>query len=156
MILVRISPEIGVDTRLVESHRMGEPLFWLIAAHRHRTAGTVKLILKIVVVFHLAKIWQHFGERPLIITPGGPVVVVFRNATIQYLAIHRTRTTHGFATGNLQRRLLWRHLADIAPVMRPIGRQPDIIAQFEIVREMRQVGVIRSRLKEQDRGVRIF
>ena len=111
---------------------------------------------KIQVGFHLAEVGQDLHEGPLVIAPGGPVVVVLRDTAVEPLPINGAGAPGRLATRDLQRRLLRRDGGDIVPAMGPIGRQPHIVAQHEVIGEMLEVRVIRSGLEEAHRPARIL
>src|SRR5262249_45864464 len=60
------------------------------------------------------------------------------------------------AARDVERCLLRRDGGHIVPAMRPIGRQPDIVAQLEVSGEMLEVRVIRSGLEEEHRSSRVL
>src|SRR5262252_5650248 len=97
MVLVRIIAKVGVNTGAVKGHSMRHPLVSLITTYRDWTRLAVECSTKIVVVFHLAEIRQHLLIRPFGVAPGGPVIIIFWNATIQHPPIDGARTAGGLA-----------------------------------------------------------
>src|SRR2546426_742036 len=151
MILVRIIAKVGVNTGPVKGHGMRQPLVPLVAAYRDWPSLAMEFPAKIVVVFHLAEIRQHLLIGPLSIAPCGPVIIILRDAAVQYLPIDGARTTGRLATRDRQPVLLWCELRHVAPVMRAIGGEPHIIAQLEVIGQVREVGVIRPGLQQEHR-----
>src|SRR5712691_3746887 len=151
MVLVQIIAKVGVNTGPVKGHGMRHPLLPLIAAYRDWTGRAVEYPAKIVVVFQLAEIRQHLLIGPLSVAPGGPVIIILRNATVQHLPIDGARTTGRLATRDSQPVLLRRELRHVVPVMRAIGGEPHVIAQFEVIGQVREGGVIRPGLQQEHR-----
>src|SRR5262249_31194898 len=151
MVLVRIIAKIGVHTSPVKGQGLRHPLVPLIAAYRDWTALAVEFPAKIAVVFHLAEIRQHLLIRPFGVAPGGPVIIILWNATVQYLPIDGARTAGGLATRDGQPGLLRCELRHVAPVVRAIGREPYIVAQLEIIGQVREGGVIWPGLQQEHR-----
>src|SRR5919108_4313058 len=135
---------------------MREPLLPLIAAHGDRTTGTVEVPPIIQVVFHLTEVGQDLEKGPLIIAPGRPVVIVLRDAAVEDLPIDGAGAAGRLATGYRQTRLLRGDGRHVCPAMGTISRQPDIVAQLEVIREMLEVRIIRSGLEEEHRSARIL
>src|SRR5712691_13207926 len=108
MVLVRIIAKVGVNTGPVEAHSLRQPLVPRIAAYRDWTSLAVECSTKIVVVFHRAEIRQHVRIGPLGVAPGGPGIIILRNAPVQHLPIDGTRTAGRLATRDGQPVLLRR------------------------------------------------
>src|SRR5215831_6416705 len=156
MVLVRIIAKVGVNTGPVKGQGLRHPLVPLIAAYRNWTALAVEFPTKIVVVFHLAEIRQYFLIRPFAVAPGGPVIIILWNTTIQHLPIDGARTAGGLATRDSQPVLLRCELRHVAPVMRAIGGEPHIVAQLEVIGQVREGGVIRPGLQQEHRGTGVL
>jgi hypothetical protein len=149
VVLVRILGEAGGQTRLMEGDGVGQPLLRLVAAHGDRPAGAVEVPPKIQVVLHLAEVGQDLEERPLIIAPGGPVVVVLRDAAVEDLAIDSARTPGSLAARDRQLGLLRGDARHIAPAMGAVGRQPHIVAQLEVIGKSLEIRIVRPSLQQQ-------
>src|SRR5215510_2373460 len=140
----------------MKGDRMGKPLLRLVSAHGDRTIGAVEVPPEIQIVFHLAEVRQDFEEGPLVIAPGGPVIVVLRDAAVENLPIDGAGAPGRLAAGYRQLGLLWGDGRHISPAMRAIGRQPHIVAELKVIGEMLEVRVIRSGLEEEHRSARIL
>src|SRR5262245_41935898 len=151
MVLVRIIAKVGVNTGPVKGQGLWHPLVPLIAVYRDWAVLAVEFPTTIVVVFHLTEIRQYLLIGPFGIAPCGPVVIILRNATVQHLPIDRARTAGRLATRDSQPVLLWCELRYVAPVMRAIGGEPHIIAQLEVIGQVREGGVIRPGLQQEHR-----
>src|ERR1051326_8264420 len=128
MILVWVIAEVSVDAGAVKGHGILQPLLAVIPAYRDRAVLAVEFTAKVVVVLHLAEIRQYLRVGPLGVAPGGPVVIILRNATVQHLPIDGARTAGRLATRDGQSVLLRCELRHIAPVVRAIGGQPHVVA----------------------------
>src|SRR5712691_1657584 len=156
MVLVRIITKVGVNTGPVKGHGMRQPLVPRIAAYRDWTGLAVEFSTKILVVFHLAEIRQHLRIGPFSVTPGGPVIIILRNAPVEHLPIDGTRPAGRLATWDGQPVLLRCELRHVAPVMWAIGGEPHIVAQLEVIGQVREVRVIRPGLQQEHRGAGVL
>src|SRR5262245_39828442 len=151
MRLVRIIANDGVNTGRVNGQGLWNTLVSPIAAYWNWAGLAVEFPTTIVVVFHLAEIRQHLLIGPFGVAPRSPVVIILRNATVQHLPIDGARTAGGLAPRDGQPVLLWGELRHVAPVMRAIGGKPYIVAQLEVIGQVRKVGVIRPGLQQEHR-----
>ena len=145
MVLVFVPGEACVKAGLLKSRRVRQPFAARRAAHRHRPVRAVEVIApEIEVSFQLVEVRQHSGEPPFIVAPFRPTVVVLRNPPEQHLPVDRAGASGGLASRDHQFGLIVCDAGSVAPVVRPVSRQPDVVAHLEIFRQVVKVGVIRA------------
>ena len=83
--------------RHVERLRQRQPGLALVAAHRHRAVEAVEVVNYVRIGFQLAEIGQALHERPLVVAPLGPTVVVLGNAAQEHLAVDGAGPAHHLA-----------------------------------------------------------
>ena len=153
MVLVLADRVALRHARILERQGVGQPLAALVSAHWDRTLRPVEVVAtKVEIGLQFVEVGQTLHEAPLVVAPLGPAIVVLRDAPEQDLPIDRAGAACGPSTGDLKLRLLRRHLAGVAPVVRAVCRQPDVVAELEVVRQSLEVRVVRTRLQQQHRA----
>ena len=141
-------PECPLDGRLGAG---------LAAPDRHRPFRSVKVVLDVQVVLHLAEERQHTGVCPLIVPQRGPVVVVFRQAPLHRLAVDGRASADHLALGHVDLSLLLGGHASQGPVMLRVRRlRVPGVAVFHFVRYQVEVRVVLAGLQQQHRPSRVF
>ena len=144
--------------RHVERLRQRQPGLALVAAHRHRAVEAVEVVNYVGVGFQLAEIGQALHERPLVVAPFGPTVIVLGNAAQEHLAVDGAGAADHLAARNHHvlrpRRAA---LAGERPVVRRAHlRRPRRVAEFQVVGRLLQVNIVRPGLQEQHRAIGVF
>ena len=157
-VLVGMLRDAQADAGIVEGRVEGQPVLPLGAAHRQRALGAVEVVAAVVpVVLQLAEEGQAVGELPLVVAPLGPQVVVLGNAAEDHLAVDGRRAAHGLAARDDHRLVLQRGGPPAqVPAVRPVGGQPRVVALFQVLGQVLEVGIIRPGFQQDHRLVGHF
>ena len=99
---------------------------------------------------HAAEEGQDIGVAPLIVAPFGPAVVVLGDAAVEYLAVDGGGAAGGLAAWDDQVGLLGGYAGAVGPAVGAVRREENVIAQFQVIGEMIEIGIIRPGLEQQD------
>ena len=109
------------------------------------------------VRLHHVEVGHELLEAPLVVSPLGPVVVVLRNAADEYLPVDGAGAAGHPAPGHVYgRRAIGGpglELPVVVAVPDALGGQ---VAVLHLLRQAVHVGVVRTRLQEQHRGVGVL
>ena len=128
------------------------------ANHGHRPIAAVKIVLHVGVRFQLAEEGQDVVVGPLVVSLGGPVVVVLGKAAQEHLSVDGAGTAHDAPPGDLD----WLGLPVggdglVGPVEGRARRGCLLAgAVAEFGRPLLEVGVIGAGLQQKNRARRVF
>jgi hypothetical protein len=157
VVVVSTIGETGSTTRLIESNLAREPGVTRKPVSDDGAIIAMEFIGEILVIFQLTKVGEEFLEAPLIVTHGGPGVIILRDPTQEDLAIDGAGTTRHLAAWHQHLRGLVCCLADKLPVV-VTGHDIDFggIAVLHLFWQVLDIGIIRACLQQQDRARRIL
>ena len=152
-VLVRVLRESDTHAGIIESCGNRNPLFFLEPPDREGALIAVEVVAGVVpVVFHLAEIGQAAGEGPLIVAQRGPVVVVLRHAAEDDLAVDGAGAAGGLPSRNDH----WLGLGRVGdaskvPTVGTVGRAPDVVAAFQVIRQVLELRVVWACFQQEHR-----
>ena len=128
------------------------------AHHRNRSVAAVKIVMHVSVRLQPSEIRQHVLIGPLVVAQRGPPVVILRQSPQENLAVHRSRTADGTATGNLHGPLLLRRSDGlIRPVIRAARRGGNLtVAVAQLRRPALKIHEIGAGFQQQNRPAGIL
>ena len=158
MILIGVLPVTHGYAGVIIRAEVRKPVCPFVPADRNGAVVAVKVSSgKVEVGLQFTEVGQHFGERPLVIAPLGPIVVVLGYAPEQHLAVDGAGAAGGFAPGNHHRfGLQGRALGLKVPAMGPVGGTPNVIAAFDILGQVLEHRVVRACFQQQHALVGVF
>ena len=158
MVLVVVMAEASVATGLVEGlgHRLH--IFQLVASYRNGSVGAVPVVSgEVLVRLHLAEVGQNLRERPLVVAPRGPIVIVLGDTPKDGLSVYGARPARRSASGDDETRLRLSSPPRIAPcVCTVVSGVVEVVAVLQVLGQMLEVGIVRARLQQQHRLVGVF
>ena len=153
VVLVGIRGEAQGAAGIVESGGHRQPFLALVAAHGDGAGVAVEVVAaEVQVVFQTPEVGQHFGERPFVVAPDGPVVVVLGDAAEQHLAVDAAGAAHSLAAGDDDGFILLGSApGGVAPAVGvgAVGGTPDVVALFEVNGQVLKVGIVGAGFQEQ-------
>ena len=158
MVLIRVLGKPQVHAGVIKGLRGRQPFLSLVAADGNRTFVAMKIATgEVQVVFQPAEVRQHLDERPLVVAPGGPVVVVLGHPPKQHLAIDGAGAPGSPAPGDLNRlRLQGCRRCGVAPIVGAVGGAPHIVAIFQVDGQVLEFRVVGTSLQKEDGSAGIF
>ena len=86
-----------VPRRLVEGALVGRPLILGVSAAPDGAVGAVELVPEVLVGLHPLEVRENLFERPLVVAPFGPAVVVFADSAEELGVVDRARAARNLA-----------------------------------------------------------
>ena len=163
VVVVRAVGVPGGPASVVEGLLIGVPFAGCEPPGQDGAVAAVEVVVDVEVVLDPPEVREQVPEAPLVVALRGPPVVVFGYASEEYLGIDGAGATDDAAPGHQHGLGLVGRPADVVPAelaVRAEGPGPDVpvaaMAQPNLVGQLRDVGVVRAGLQQQDRAARVL
>ena len=118
---------------------------------------------KICIGLDAPEVRHEFRERPLVVAPRSPIIVVFGQSSEKNLSVHGAGATDEFSSGDVHFGIEVVRPGGEVPIVFAVlaeSASPDVavepISKFDLHGEVFNVRIVWTGFEEEDRDIRIF
>ena len=139
------------------------PLFRLPSAAQNGAFGAVVVVGKVGIGLDAPEVGHEFLERPFVVAPLSPIVVIFGQSSEKDLGVYGAGSADEFSAGNLHFGIEVVSAGGEVPVVLAVFAEcagPDVaveaVSEFDLHREVVDVWVVWTGFEEEDGDVGVF